>query len=177
MPPQPPLTRASSSLVSLPDLYASPEHPGYLERICRNGHPAGLFDAKTLAREHTLVFGRIQRIHRSTGMGDTGSWFGDAAMAQTISVIADAAERERLMAIVVDRNRPRKHIERARIVLASADQESAQHAAQRIGVSRPAAWRWQQRCADAGSRVCCATRPASPASHQSPPIMRPKWWP
>jgi hypothetical protein len=52
-----------------------------------------------------------------------------------------------LAAIVADRNQPRKHVERARIVLASADRHSAQRVAQRIGVSRPTVRRWQQRFA------------------------------
>jgi hypothetical protein len=59
-------------------------------------------------------------------------------MAQRACVVVGGAARERLMAIVADRNRPRKHIERA------------QHTAQRIGVSRPTVWRWQQRFAEAG---------------------------
>jgi len=42
------------------------------------------------------------------------------------------AEREQLAAIAADRNRPRKHVERARIVLASADRGSAQQVAQSI---------------------------------------------
>jgi len=44
-------------------------------------------------------------------------------MVQTVWVIVEAAERERLAAIVADRNRPRKHVERARIVLASTDRD------------------------------------------------------
>jgi transposase len=75
---------------------------------------------------------------------------GDGAMAQQVCVILSAAERELLAAIAADRNRPRKHIERARIVLASADRTSTQHVAQRIGVSRPTVWRWQQRFAEVG---------------------------
>ena len=71
-------------------------------------------------------------------------------MAQGVCVVVNTAERERLAAIVADRNRPRKHIERARIVLASADRHSAQRVAQSIGVSRPTVWRWQQRYAEAG---------------------------
>jgi transposase len=55
-----------------------------------------------------------------------------------------------LAAIVADRNRPRKHVERARIGLASADRGSAQRVAQSIGISRPTVWRWQQRFAEAG---------------------------
>ena len=71
-------------------------------------------------------------------------------MAQKICVIISAADRERLQAIVEDRNRPQKHVERARIVLASADRGPAQRVAQRLGVSRPTVWRWQQHFAEAG---------------------------
>ena len=68
-------------------------------------------------------------------------------MGQQVCVVLSAAEREQLAAIVADRNRPRKHVERARIVLASADRHAAQQVAQRIGVSRPTLWRWQLRFA------------------------------
>src|SRR5437016_1061661 len=71
-------------------------------------------------------------------------------MAQTVCVVLSSAEREQLAAIAADRNRPRKHVERARIVLASADRPSAQRVAQSIGVSRPTVWRWQQRFAESG---------------------------
>jgi hypothetical protein len=59
-------------------------------------------------------------------------------MAQRVCVVLSAAEREQLVATVADRNRPRKHVERARIVLASADRHSA------------TVWRWQQRFAESG---------------------------
>jgi len=42
-------------------------------------------------------------------------------MAQQVCVILSTAEREQLAVIAADRNRPCKHVERARIVLASAD--------------------------------------------------------
>jgi transposase/pimeloyl-ACP methyl ester carboxylesterase len=71
-------------------------------------------------------------------------------MAQQVCVVLNAAEREQLAAIAAHRNRPRKHIERAHIVLASADRHSAQRVAQSIGVSRPTVWRWQQRFAETG---------------------------
>jgi hypothetical protein len=45
---------------------------------------------------------------------------GMRAMAQTVCAIINTAERERLAAIAADRNRARKHVDRARIVLASA---------------------------------------------------------
>ena len=59
-----------------------------------------------------------------------------------------------------DRNRPRKHIERAQIVLASADRHPAQQVAKRIGISRPTVWRWQQRFAENGidGLLCDKTR-------------------
>ena len=42
-------------------------------------------------------------------------------MAQTVCVIIiNNAKRERSAAIVADRNRPRKHVDRARIMLPSA---------------------------------------------------------
>jgi transposase len=72
------------------------------------------------------------------------------AMGQQVCVVLSAAEREQLAAIVADRNRPRKHVERARIVLASADRHAAQQVAHSIGVSRPTVWRWQQRFAESG---------------------------
>ena len=50
-------------------------------------------------------------------------------MAQQVCVVLSAAEREQLAAIAGDRNRPRKHVERARIMLASADRHSAQRVA------------------------------------------------
>jgi hypothetical protein len=46
------------------------------------------------------------------------------AVPQQVCVVLNAAEREQLAAIVTDRNRPRKHVERAGIVLASADRHS-----------------------------------------------------
>src|SRR5947209_11805508 len=75
---------------------------------------------------------------------------GMEAMAQQVCVVVSTAEREQLAAIAADRNRPRKHVERARIVLASADRHSAQRVAQSVGVSRPTVWRWQQRFAESG---------------------------
>src|SRR5499433_2920019 len=71
-------------------------------------------------------------------------------MAQLVCVVLSTAEREQLAAIAADRNRPRKHVERARIVFASADRHAVQRVAQSIGVSRPTVWRWQQRFAEAG---------------------------
>src|ERR1700730_16246233 len=71
-------------------------------------------------------------------------------VAQTVCVIVSAVDRERLEAIVADRNQRQKYVERARILLASADRGPAQRVAQSTGASRPTVWRWQQRFAEAG---------------------------
>src|SRR5438874_1525048 len=71
-------------------------------------------------------------------------------MAQTVSVIVGAEERVRLAAIVGDRSRPLKHVQRARIVLHSADRLPVLEVAHRASVSRPAVWRWQRRYAEEG---------------------------
>jgi transposase len=56
-----------------------------------------------------------------------------------------------LEAIVADRNRPRKHIERAQVVLAAAERRPVQRIAAQLGVSRPMVWRWQRRFAEEGA--------------------------
>jgi transposase len=71
-------------------------------------------------------------------------------MAQTVSVIVGAEDCARLAAVVGDRNRLQKHVQRARIVLLSAERLPVLAAASEVGISRPAVWRWQQRCAEAG---------------------------
>jgi transposase len=71
-------------------------------------------------------------------------------MAQTVCVVLSAADRRQLEAVIGDRRRARKHVERARIVLSSADRLPVQRIAMSIGVSRPMVWRWQQRFAEAG---------------------------
>jgi transposase len=71
-------------------------------------------------------------------------------MAQTVSVLLRAEDRARLAAIIGDRNRPQKHVQRARIILVSADRHPVLEVSRRTGASRPAVWRWQQRFAEAG---------------------------
>jgi transposase len=71
-------------------------------------------------------------------------------MAQTVCALLSTADRKRLEAIASDRNRPRKYVERARLVLASAGGRPVQQVATEVAVSRPTVWRWQQRFAEAG---------------------------
>src|SRR5690242_13892928 len=71
-------------------------------------------------------------------------------MAQSVCLVVSAGDRARLEAIVADRNRSRKHVARARLVLLSADRLDIATVARRAGISRPAVWRRQQRYAEAG---------------------------
>ncbi|WP_146206587.1 helix-turn-helix domain-containing protein, partial [Azospirillum sp. Sp 7] len=71
-------------------------------------------------------------------------------MAQTVSVIVGPEDRARLAVLLGDRNRPLKHIQRANIIVLSADRLPVQEVARRAGVSRPAVWRWQVRYAEQG---------------------------
>ena len=50
----------------------------------------------------------------------------------------------------MERNRQRKHVERARIVLASVGGGAAQQIAAQVGIGRPMVCRWQQRFAEEG---------------------------
>ena len=71
-------------------------------------------------------------------------------MAQTVNVVVSEEDRQRLAAIVSDRSRPLKHIQRARIILRSAERLNVLDVAEAVGISRPAVWRWQARYAEQG---------------------------
>ena len=71
-------------------------------------------------------------------------------MAQTLCPLISAEDRWRLATTIGDRNRPQKHVARARIALLSADRLDVAAVARRAGTSRPAVWRWQRRYAEAG---------------------------
>ena len=66
-------------------------------------------------------------------------------------MFAGAADRERLAAIVADRNRPQKHVWRAKVVLLTADRiGTTSEIMRRTGLSKPSVWRWQERYLEAG---------------------------
>src|SRR5512144_146270 len=83
-------------------------------------------------------------------------------MAQTVSVIVGAEDRARLAAVVGDRHRLQKHVQRARIVLLSAERLPVLAVASEVGISRPAVWRWQQRFAEAGVDGLLRDKPRKP---------------
>ena len=89
-------------------------------------------------------------------------------MAQTVCPLVSAADRERLAAIVADRNRPQKHAARARIILHSAERLDVAEVARRAGISRPAVWRWQQRFAEAGVDGLLRDKTSKPGKPRTP---------
>ena len=71
-------------------------------------------------------------------------------MRGNLGVFVGAADRERLAAIVADRNRPQKHVWRAQVVLLTADRVGTAEIMRRTGLSKPSVWRWQERYLEAG---------------------------
>ncbi len=72
-------------------------------------------------------------------------------MRTGISIDVTTHDRQRLAAIVVDRNSPSKHVWRANIVLLTADGCGTAEIMRRGGVSKTAVWRWQARFSAARS--------------------------
>jgi transposase len=83
-------------------------------------------------------------------------------MAQEVCVVVGTEDRARLAAIIGDRSRPLKHVQRAEVVLLSADRLPVIEVARRAGVSRPAVWRWQRRYAEAGVEGLLRDKTRSP---------------
>ena len=71
-------------------------------------------------------------------------------MRTGIVVEVTAAERDRLEAIVADRNSPQKHVWRAGIVLATADGLGTVAIIRHTAKSKTVVWRWQERFAQEG---------------------------
>ena len=92
-------------------------------------------------------------------------------MAQTASPVVNSADRERLAAIVEDRNRPQKHAQRAMIILLSAERLTVLDVAARSGASRPSVWRWQQRFAEEGVAGLLRDRTRKPGKAPLPPAI------
>ena len=89
-------------------------------------------------------------------------------MAQTVCVVLSTVEREQLAAIAADRNRPRKHVERARIVLASAIGTRRSRSRSVSGSAGRRSGGGSNGLPGPGSTVCCATRPASRGKGECP---------
>jgi transposase len=92
-----------------------------------------------------------------------------AAMAQTVSILLNAADKAQLQQIVNDRNRPFKHVLRAKIILYSGERLSVLDVARHADVSRPAVWRWQKRFAEEGVEGLLRDKTRKPGT---PPIAK-----
>src|SRR4051812_2220057 len=66
-------------------------------------------------------------------------------MRKGITVEVSAADRARLEAEVADRSSPQKHVWRAEIILATAEDLGTNTILHRTGKSKPCVWRWQER--------------------------------
>ena len=71
-------------------------------------------------------------------------------MRKDVEVRLGPGDRERLEAVLADRNSAQKHAWRARIILATAAGCGTAEIMRRAGVSKPSVWRWQQRFMEAG---------------------------
>jgi transposase len=66
-------------------------------------------------------------------------------MRTGITIAVGATDRQRLAAIVADRNSPQKYVWRAQVVLLTADGFGTAEIMRRTGISKTAVWRWQER--------------------------------
>ena len=71
-------------------------------------------------------------------------------MRTGIEIEVTGDDRARLEAIVADRNRRQKHVERARIVLLSANGVGTLSIMRQVGCAKATVWRWQARFMAAG---------------------------
>src|SRR5277367_3806636 len=71
-------------------------------------------------------------------------------MRTGITVDVKPEDRERLLAVVANRNSPQKHVWRAQIVLLTAEGHGTAAIMRQAGVAKTAVWRWQERFMQAG---------------------------
>lgn len=88
---------------------------------------------------------------------------------QTVCILLPEDDCDRLKAIIGDRSRPFKHVQRAQIVLASDRQPQVVKVAESVGCSRPAVWRWQQRYAEEGVDGLLRDKTRKPGTAPTPP--------
>ena len=92
-------------------------------------------------------------------------------MREGISIEVSAADRERLAAVVADRNSPQKHVWRARIILATAEGCGTAEIMRRAGVSKPCVWRWQERFMREGVAGLLHDKTRKPGLPPTPPAV------
>jgi transposase len=83
-------------------------------------------------------------------------------MRKGITIEVTPADRTRLQSIIRDRNRPQKHVWRARIILLTADGAGTIAVMRAVGKGKTVIWRWQERFMHEGVEglIRDKTRPA-----------------
>src|SRR6478609_6839948 len=66
-------------------------------------------------------------------------------MRAGIAIELDSTDRQRLAAIVADRNTPQNHVWRAQIILLTANGCGTEEVMRRSGTAKTTVWRWQER--------------------------------
>jgi hypothetical protein len=63
-----------------------------------------------------------------------GRMYESVSIAQSVGLLPSAKDRQRLLAVVADRKRPLKHVQRAHVAIFSADRLPVQEVARRAWV-------------------------------------------
>ena len=90
-------------------------------------------------------------------------------MARTVSLLLSAQHSADLQGVIEDRGCSVKHVQRAQIILLSAERLPVLEIAKRVGVSRPMVWRWQQRFAEEGIEGLLRDKTRPPGIPPVPP--------
>ena len=90
-------------------------------------------------------------------------------MRAGIVVNVRRADRLRLEAIVADRSAPRKHVWRAKVILATADGCGTAEIMRRSGKSKPVVWTWQARFMAEGVEGLLRDKTRKPGKPPLPP--------
>jgi transposase len=71
-------------------------------------------------------------------------------MRGNLGLFVASADRERLAAIIADRNSSQKHVWRAQVVVLTGDRVGTAEIMRRTGLGKPSVWRWQERYVEEG---------------------------
>jgi transposase len=92
-------------------------------------------------------------------------------LREGISIAVSASDRERLAAVVADRNSSQKHVWRARIILATVEGCGTAEVMRRAGMSKPSVWRWQERIMREGVAALLRDKTRKPGLPPLPPAV------
>jgi transposase len=92
-------------------------------------------------------------------------------MHQGATIHVSPVDRRCLEAIVADRNRPQKHVWRAKVALAAADGHGTTAIGRYAGLSRPSVRRWRERFAQEGVAGLLRDKTRKPGTSPLPPAL------